>query len=164
MEIAENNFLNNVKKIDYSLTLFNITYYCIVIILLFSGLSKIINPLPLLETLELFSFSEDLNLIVTLLLPIFEIILGLLLLFKIKIKTTLLIVSILFLSFVAFSIYVTVIGTDGDCGCFGNVIKSEFGWGMIIRNIIFFIFSIILYIKQKSLNKLNRKLVTELIK
>ncbi|MFZ1288467.1 MAG: MauE/DoxX family redox-associated membrane protein [Melioribacteraceae bacterium] len=164
MEITENSFLNKIKKIDYSLTVFNVTYYCIVIILLFSGLSKIINPIPLLDTLKLFPFSEDLNLIVTLLLPFFEIILGLLLILKIKMKTTLLIVSLLFLSFVAFSIYITIIGANGDCGCFGNVIKSEFGWGMIIRNIIFFLFSIILYIKQKSLKKLNTKLVTELIK
>lgn len=157
MEFAENNFLNKVKKIDYSLTVFKITYYCIVIILIFSGISKIVNPIPLLDTLKLFPFSEDLNLIVTLLLPLFEIILGLLLILKIKMKTTLLIVSLLFLSFVAFSIYVTIIGVNGDCGCFGNVIKSEFGWDMIIRNIIFFLFSIILYIKQKKSKKIKNK-------
>jgi len=48
--------------------------------------------------------------------------------------------------FFVFSIYGTLAEFGADCGCYGEVVKSEFGLGMILRNTTFFIMSLILVI------------------
>ncbi|MCB9250778.1 MAG: hypothetical protein H6613_20665 [Ignavibacteriales bacterium] len=49
-------------------------------------------------------------------------------------------------------------GLNADCGCFGNAIKSDFGWGMILRNTLLLLITIyISYFMVKS-NKNERNL------
>jgi hypothetical protein len=72
-------------------------------------------------------------------------------LLKIKPNVTLPMVAMLFFVFFTFSIYGTVVGLDADCGCFGNTIKSEFGWGMILRNTLLFILSEYISFNKNSL-------------
>lgn len=151
-------YLNYFKKIKISRIIINFIYYTIAAILVFSGLIKIIDPLPLLETIKLFPFVPDtLHLILVTMLPIVEIGLGVMMFFKpagragwIKQTVTLSAVMILFFFFFVFSLYGTFSGLENDCGCFGSVIKSEFGWGMIFRNMFFFGLSIFLYIKRRA--------------
>jgi len=65
------------------------------------------------------------------------------LLFNVQTKKILIAVSILFFHFFVFSVYGSIIGLNNDCGCFGNLVKSEFGIFMILRNLVFFIISIL---------------------
>jgi len=112
-------------------------YYFICAVLLFSGVSKIIDPTPMIETMKAaFKVNENLLIFTATILPIVEIALALLLIMKIQTKKTLLLATVLFFCFFVFSIYGTVIGLNIDCGCFGSAVTSEFGIAMIIRNLI----------------------------
>ncbi|PIQ08944.1 MAG: methylamine utilization protein [Ignavibacteriales bacterium CG18_big_fil_WC_8_21_14_2_50_31_20] len=138
-------------------------YYFIVIVLLFSGISKIVNPMPMLETMKaVFKVNESLLILAATILPIIEIGFGLMLVFNILTKKTLFAVTILFFCFFAFSVYGTIIGLNNDCGCFGNLVKSEFGPVMIIRNSGLFIIALVIavsdgsqIIKKKLFNKVQ---------
>ncbi|MFA3783930.1 MauE/DoxX family redox-associated membrane protein [Melioribacteraceae bacterium 4301-Me] len=122
---------------------FKAVYYLITVILLFSGVSKIIDINPLIETLKEVKLPHDLIITIATLLPITEIGLGIMLLLKIKQRTSIKITVILFLVFFLFSVYGMVMGIEKDCGCFGNAIKSEFGWGMVGRNTFLLLLSIV---------------------
>jgi hypothetical protein len=130
-------------------------YYFIAAVLLFSGISKIIDPLPMIETMKAaFKLNDNLLLLAATILPVIEIALGLMLVLKIQTNRTFLVITALFFSFLVFSVYGTVIKLNTDCGCFGNTINSNFGWLMILRNIILLIFVLICmkpisYIKNK---------------
>jgi len=129
--------------------LYKIVYYLLAVIL------------PLINTLKLLPIiNEQLVVLTATILPILEIGLGLLMLLKIKPNVTLPVVLMLFFIFFVFSIYGTVVGFDTDCGCFGNTIKSEFGWGMILRNTLLFILSGYINFNKKFL---ARKNITNLI-
>ncbi|NDK10332.1 methylamine utilization protein [Candidatus Gracilibacteria bacterium] len=121
-----------------------ILYYFIAVVLLFSGISKIIDPTPMMETMKaVFKVNESLLILAATILPIIEIGFGLMLVFNVQTKKILIAVSILFFHFFVFSVYGSIIGLNNDCGCFGNLVKSEFGIFMILRNLVFFIISIL---------------------
>jgi len=125
-------------------------YYFIAAVLLFSGIAKIIDPVPLINTLKLIKIiPESLHILIATLLPVIEICFALLLLMKIKPKIALKLITLLFSIFLGFSIYGAIAGYGTDCGCFGNTVKSSFGLGMIIRNTVFLIISFILMINSK---------------
>jgi hypothetical protein len=129
-------------------------YYFICAVLLFSGITKIIDPTPMIETMKAaFKVNENLLILAATVLPLVEIVLGLMLVLKIQTKKTLLAATVLFFGFFVFSVYGTVIGLNTDCGCFGTTIKSNFGLGMVLRNSFFF--SIILIINRHFFTKLN---------
>ena len=121
------------------------------LVILFAGISKIIDPSPLINNLtSAFNFlPETAVILISTILPLIELGLGLLLIFslykgnlKSKRKIILVITTALFGLFSAYSIYGYVIGLKNDCGCFGNALKSDFGIGMIIRNSAFLLLSI----------------------
>lgn len=92
-----NQYLN---KVYYSL------YISIVLVLLFSAITKILNPDPFIETIKnIFNFDEDIIIGLAAIFPIFELSLAVLLLFKIKEKFTLLLVTSLFFFFLLVAIY-----------------------------------------------------------
>ncbi len=151
---------NSINTLKFSLgsLLYYIAYYLIVGILFFSGIAKIIDPLPIIKTLETFklfsfiSWGDEINVFVATTLPIFEIGLALLLMLKIKLNVALPLTLILFTGFLIYSIYGYYLGLTNDCGCFGDIIKSEFGAGMSFRNIVLTItvFYLTLYNKNKT--------------
>jgi len=130
--------------------LYHICYYFISAVLIGSGLAKIIDPSGMLNTLDTaFNFlSEDIIVITATTIPIAELGIGVMLLLKIKTKLALTLTVTLFAGFFLFSIYGNIIGLNDDCGCFGNVIKSDFGWGMIVRNAFLMLLTIYLIIKD----------------
>jgi len=69
---------------------------------------------------------------------------------KSKTKETLISTVILFAVFFLFSIYGTIKGFNVDCGCFGTVIKNEFGIWMIGRNLLLVV---IAFFNLKFFNK-----------
>lgn len=124
-------------------------YYLIAGVLLFSGISKILDPMPLIETLKLvLNLPEEYLIAISSVLPIIEITLGIALILKIKPKLVLLLTSVLFAAFFLFSFYGTVVGLKNDCGCFGSIVKSEIGWWMVGRNLLFIIINI--FIMKKN--------------
>ncbi|MBS3945664.1 MAG: hypothetical protein KGZ42_09225, partial [Melioribacter sp.] len=136
--------------------LYQIACYGISFVLLFSGVSKVIDPQPMLETIKaVINVSEELQIASATLLPILEQTLGVMLLLRIRVKETLVAVTILFMFFFLFSVYGlvrllfggTVIGLENDCGCFGKVVDSSFGIGMVIRNIFFLLLSLFVLIR-----------------
>jgi hypothetical protein len=137
---------NDIKSIAYS-----IGYYLIAGVLLFSGVSKIIDPWPLIDTLKLVAnMPEEYLIAISAVLPIIEIGLGILLILKIRPKPVLLATLVLFAAFFLFSIYGTMVGLKNDCGCFGSLVKSEIGWGMVGRNLSFLILGIAITINFKN--------------
>lgn len=140
--------------------------YFLSIILLFSGFVKIVNPASLIDALmqELAflpsnSLLDFLTISIASILPVFEIGLGLLLIFSIhhnlikaKRKQILTAVVILFSLFFLYSLYGFWAGGKSDCGCFGNVFNSSFGWGMLVRNLIFLCGSISIFFLEKKKN------------
>ncbi|MBS3944154.1 MAG: hypothetical protein KGZ42_01535, partial [Melioribacter sp.] len=102
---------------NYKLLLYQIAYYGISFVVLFSGLSKVLDPQPMLETIKaVINVSEELQIVAATLLQILELTLGVMLLLRIRVKETLVAVTILFMFFFLFSVYGTVIGLDNDCG------------------------------------------------
>lgn len=126
-----------------------VLYYFISAVLLFSGVSKIIDPVPMIETMKAtFRIDESFLIFAATGLPIIEIALGLMLVFKVQTKKTLLATLLLFFGFFVFSIYGTAIGLNNNCGCFGGGVKSEFGMTMILRNLILTFLNIRLYYEK----------------
>jgi hypothetical protein len=137
--------------------LYVISYYFIAVVLSLSGISKILNPENLLNTLNttLTFLGGNIIILIATVLPVLEIALGLMLMLpvpmgkiwrshdKSKTKETLLTTVILFATFLIFAIYGFISGFDVDCGCFGSNISSEFGVGMIIRNMVLLIITIL---------------------
>ncbi len=126
-------------------------YYFISIVLLAAGVLKIYDPAPLLGTLELLTFiNNSFAILIATILPIIEIAIGILLLTGTKAKISVVSAAGLFWFFFAFSVYGYAAGLDADCGCFGNVIASDFGAGMILRNALFAIVASMLLLYHKK--------------
>ncbi|MCX6168643.1 MAG: methylamine utilization protein [Ignavibacteriales bacterium] len=117
--------------------LLELLYYFIAVILLFSGVSKVLDPSPMFGTMKAaFKINEELLILAVTVVPIVESALGLMLLLKVQTKKTFLATIVLFFAFFVFSVYGTAIGLNTDCGCFGDAVSSEFGITMIIRNLV----------------------------
>ncbi|MFA3784232.1 MauE/DoxX family redox-associated membrane protein [Melioribacteraceae bacterium 4301-Me] len=57
--------------------------------------------------------------------------------------------------FLLYGIYCSIIRNASDCGCFGNAIKSDFGWGMVGRNAFLLLLSIVV-LKKENRNAWRR--------
>jgi len=56
----------------------------------------------------------------------------------------------LFLSFFGVSVYGWRTGMANDCGCFGHLVRSSFGWNMMLRNGVFVALSLFALTAQLS--------------
>ena len=137
--VVKESKIESLKDSKMKTIIYFVSFYFLAAVLLFSGIAKILDPVPLINTLKLVTvIPVGLHIIIVTLLPVIEIGLAILMLTKIKPGITLTAVTILFTIFLGFSIYGTAAGFGADCGCFGNAVKSSFGFGMIIRNAVFF--------------------------
>ncbi|MFA3782599.1 MauE/DoxX family redox-associated membrane protein [Melioribacteraceae bacterium 4301-Me] len=148
-----NNFKLQSGQFSYSNLIYNSFYYLLASVLIFSGIAKIIDVNPLIEVLQQIKLPNDLVIVIATILPITEIGLGIMLLLKIKQRTSIKITVILFLVFFLFSVYGVAMGLEKDCGCFGNAVKSYFGWGMVGRNGSLLLLSIVV-LKRENRNAL----------
>lgn len=104
-------------------------------VLLLAGILKLQDNTALFETVAYITWIPVwLKLWMVDLLPYAEILLAALLLIRWQEKFVLPVVGLIFLGFLGFAIYGTATGMEGDCGCFGEMMDSSFGAGMIIRN------------------------------
>ena len=108
------------------------------LVLIFSGIAKIADPSKAVNLmLEFKVIPEALILIIISVLPVLKILTGMLLVAGMYPKFASIFALVLFSGFFLISIYGTLIGLSSDCGCFGSVIKSRIGWGMVVRNGVF---------------------------
>lgn len=137
--------------------IFYISYYLIIVVLLFSGIAKLIDPLPTIETLNAVNFFDnEVNIFITTSLSLVEIGLALVLISKNYLKIVTVIITLIFIGFLFFAIYGYAIGLNEDCGCFGEIIKSQFKEGMLIRNVILSILGVILIYNRGHIIKTKR--------
>lgn len=127
------------------IVLINICRYFIAAVLLFSGISKIIDPQTFNEAMNSIGImNAHIKELTTGLLPIMEVFLGVVLLFNKYSETAMPFVIILFTLFLFFAVYGILIGVEGDCGCFGGILDSSFDYTMVVRNFTLFLMSVIL--------------------
>ena len=119
------------------------------IVLIFSGITKIIDPSKAVDLmLEFKVILESLIFIIISVLPVLEILTGMLLVAGMYPKLATISALVLFSGFFFISIYGTLIGLSSDCGCFGSVIKSRIGLGMVVRNGMFVVGVVYMSIKE----------------
>ncbi|MGF1670808.1 MAG: MauE/DoxX family redox-associated membrane protein [Balneolaceae bacterium] len=107
-------------------------------VLAFAGILKLIDNTALFETVAYITWLPVwVKSLIIDFLPWTEIALAVLLLLKWQFKYVLPFVTLIFLGFFGFAIYGFATGMEGDCGCFGDLADSSFGWGMIFRNAAF---------------------------
>ena len=153
--LADKEIILAGSNYSFKKILYYAAYYFIAAVLFVSGVSKIIDPQPLLDTLSLIKFLPDeLRIAIATALPMVELTLAIILIGKIKVKLALLLTTILFFSFLTFSVYGTIAGMEADCGCFGSTIKSDISWRMVGRNLLFLILNILI-IKKNFKSKLQ---------
>ena len=118
----------------------------LIIILVVSGIGKILDPVSTIEVLNTFNvFTESINVVISSVLPFLEIALAVMLISNYTSKLVSLGVLILFIGFLVVSISGYVLGYDNDCGCFGSLADSSFGIIMVLRNFIFVLLAIIVW-------------------
>ena len=131
-----------------------ITKYFLVVILMVSGVGKIINPSATISVLLAIPIFPNIFIIpIISLLPLVEIIIGLALIINHNSFVTTVACAGLFLFFFLLSIYGVAIGLQNDCGCFGSFIESRFGWKMIVRNFIFLLMSMSVFFTNSIQNR-----------
>ena len=117
--------------------LFVVLYYLVSLMFIAAGLMKIYDTTGLMKALQQVAFlNKQLIVIVATMLPLLELGLGVGLLLRYKPAVILGLASGLLTVFLMFSIYGFFRGFSGDCGCFGDLTKSWFGWEMITRNFL----------------------------
>lgn len=93
-------------------------------------------------------------------LPGLELVIGVLLIIGYKIKSASLLSALLMIIFVI-AIFLNLLrGEDFDCGCFETSwlgIDTTIGWPIIIRNIVWFLLSVLLFLNQKNLFSVDEK-------
>ncbi|MEX0593421.1 MAG: DoxX family protein [Balneolaceae bacterium] len=115
--------------------------------LLVAGIFKLIDDSALFETVAYITWLPVwFKLLVVDLLPWAEIVLALLLVTWRLDRWVRPPVIALYIVFLVFAIYGTVTGIEGDCGCFGELMNSTFGWPMILRNTLLLLLSFALYL------------------
>jgi len=98
--VVKDKKIYNLTKIKINKYIYFVSFYIISAVLLFSGIAKIINPLPIIKTLKLITIiPASLHIIIAILLPVVEIGLAVLMLMKIKLKITIKAVAFLFALF-----------------------------------------------------------------
>ena len=135
---------------------------------IFSGLIKVNDPVGTQIKLEeyftvfavdiapFFESLKPLALFFSILLSTLEVVLGIAILLKYreKLVTTLLLAMIIFFTFLTF--YSAYFNKVTDCGCFGDAIKLT-PWQSFIKDIILLVFIVILFIKRKVNDERNPK-------
>ncbi len=120
-------------------------------VLLIAGIFKLQDNTALFETVAYITWlPTGVRWLIIDLLPWAEIVLALLLLLRRFEFWVLSVTGLVYLGFFIFSIYGTATGMEGDCGCFGDLMDSNFGPGMIIRNGLFLVMAGFLFYRPSD--------------
>ena len=140
------------------------------VLFIISGLIKLNDPLGFSYKLqEYFSpdvlnipFLEPYALMISVLVVVFEVVLGVFLLIGYKSKFTIwsLLLMIVFFSFLTF--YSAYFDKVKDCGCFGDALKLT-PWGSFTKDIVLLFFILILFFGMKHIKPIFNKLNTTIL-
>ncbi len=127
------------------------------IIFVFSGIEKISNPQLFAESISNYRiFSEFIINLIAVILPWFELVAGLLLMFGLRTKENSLIILFLLIIFNVLILIAITRGLDIDCGCFGTVRAQKVGLQKILENLFLIILSVpLLFRESKFLSMKN---------
>jgi len=117
-------------------------------VLVFAGVMKLMDNTALFETVTYITWLPVwLKSFIISYMPWAEIFLAMLLLLYRQSYLITSLVFLIFFGFLGFAAYGYATGMEGDCGCFGELADSSFGWGMILRNGFFVILAGFLFYK-----------------
>lgn len=128
------------------------------IVFVFSGFVKSIDPLGSTYKFEdyfhafggIFNALDWLSFPAAIALSTFELMLGLNLIFKIKIKLTSILVLVFMLVMTPLTLYIALKNPVSDCGCFGDALVLS-NWATFYKNLIFLSLSIFLLIFRNKI-------------
>ncbi|MFV0565198.1 MAG: BT_3928 family protein [Flavobacteriaceae bacterium] len=140
------------------------------VLFIISGLIKLNDPLGFSYKLQEYFSADVLNLtffepyalIISVLVVVFEVVLGVFLLIGYKPKFTVwsLLLMIVFFTFLTF--YSAYFDKVRDCGCFGDALKLT-PWGSFAKDIVLLIFILILFFGVKYITPVFNKLYTTIL-
>ncbi len=144
--------IQNVKEenenIFFTIAYFT-AYYFLSGIIAFSGVSLILNPSSLLESMKISLTLPTIVLIaIVSFITVLETLLGLSLLLRLKVKQNLIIASAILFGVLVFNIYCCAIEVPVDSGFFGGIINSQFDISTIIKNAAFLVVTASLAAKE----------------
>ncbi len=136
--------------------------YLIAIIFIASGFVKAVDPVGFSFKLEEYfspsvfnmPFLEQYSLEIAVFVVALELILGLMLLLRIKLKTTLILLISLCVFFAFLTFYSAYYNVVTDCGCFGDAIKFT-PWQSFWKDIVLLVGLLILWFLNKKAGTLN---------
>lgn len=140
------------------------------VLFILSGLVKLNDPLGFSYKLEEYFGADVLNLEflipyalgISIIVLVYEVILGVFLLIGYKPKFTVwsLLLMIVFFTFLTF--YSAYFDKVKDCGCFGDALKLS-PWGSFIKDIVLLVFILVLFVGLKHIKPVFSKLTTTII-
>ncbi len=140
------------------------------VLFIISGLIKLNDPLGFSYKLQEYFSADVLNLpffepyalIISVLVVVFEVVLGVFLLIGYKPKFTVwsLLLMIVFFTFLTF--YSAYFDKVKDCGCFGDAIKLT-PWGSFTKDIVLLVFILILFFGVRYITPIFNKLYTTIL-
>ncbi|MCC8088516.1 MAG: DoxX protein [Rikenellaceae bacterium] len=136
-------------------------------VFIFSGFVKAVDPwgtaIKLGEYFSVFGMEwlSGARMFLSIFLSSVELLLGLLLLFNIRVKTVSFFVSAFMLIFTVITLISAVTDPVSDCGCFGEAVKLT-NWQTFYKNIVLLPLSVIMFLSLVRENK-KRKCNTDII-
>lgn len=135
--------------------IFQISRYTLALVFIFSGFVKAVDPLGTTYKIEdyLTAFGQPwtqfsfIALWLSIALSAFELVIGLNLLFKIKIRASALLSLIFMLIMTPLTLYIALENPVTDCGCFGDALIIN-NWQTFWKNVVLLVFIIILLLSS----------------
>lgn len=125
------------------------------LVFIFSGFVKGVDPLGTAYRIEdyFIAYQTDwaipLALLLSILLCTFEFSLGVLLLFKVRMKLTSWLLLLIMLFFTVVTFFDALYNPVPDCGCFGDALKMT-NWQTFGKNILLMVFTLIIFVDRKQ--------------
>ena len=132
------------------------------LVFVFSSIVKGIDPLGtdyrIIDYLDAYGwyFLTDFSFVLTVLLISVEFLLGVALLFKLRIRLAALGVLLIMIFFTIVTFFDARYNLVPDCGCFGDAVKLT-NWQTFNKNIVLTIFALIIFVKRNTIARKMRK-------
>ncbi|MGE0078777.1 MAG: BT_3928 family protein [Bacteroidales bacterium] len=133
-----------------------VSRYLIALVFIFSGFVKGVDPLGSAYKFHDYfvafhlDFLEPLSLLFSFLLGAAELLIGLLLLFGVRLKIAAWGAFLFMLLFTPLTLFLAIFNPVSDCGCFGDAVHLS-NWQTFYKNIVFFAASIVLLVYRGNL-------------
>lgn len=132
------------------------------LVFIFSSVVKGVDPLGtdyrIIDYLDAYGwyFLTDFSLVLTVLLISVEFLLGVALLFKLRIRLAALGVLLIMIFFTVVTYFDARYNLVPDCGCFGDAVKLT-NWETFYKNIVLVIFAMVIFVKRNKIARHMRK-------